>query len=338
MAHRSRGARNALRPRPAPIAHIIAALGVTAVMAGCSEITDAPAAPAAQVVRAVATDASIFSPGVISDHRWQYRITFTPNGKTAYYTVANGFFPGTRQSSIHVSHLQGDGSWGTPQVAPFSGTYTDIDPFISPDGQRLYFSSIRPLDGAPKPDLDIFYMERTPGGWGEPIRLDPEINTAQDELYASADAAGTLYFASGPFGPTPEADWNIYSARTSGDGFAPREPVTAVNTRLPWNPADPTWDWEFNPEISVDGRTLIFASLRPGGYGFGDLYVSNYHQGEWSTPVNLGPAVNTAADEFHPTLSRDGRTLYFARTIFSPAFVPSDFYSVPTAALDGFRR
>jgi hypothetical protein len=43
--------------------------------------------------------------------------------------------------------------------------------------------------------------------------------------------------------------------------------------------------------------------------------------------------VNTADDEFHPTLSRDRRTLYFARTIFSPALVPSDFYSVSTQGL-----
>jgi Tol biopolymer transport system component len=316
-----------------------AALVTTALAAGCSDAQltgDGPAGPSHAV--ATTTEASIFSPGVISDHRWQYRITFTANGKTAYYTVADNFFPAVRQSSIYVSHLQHDGAWSTPVVADFSGTYTDIDPFITPNGQRMYFSSIRPLDGVPKPDLDIFVMERTPSGWSEPVRLGPEINTAQDELYPSADASGTLYFASGPFGPTPESDWNIYNAQRVGSGFAQRQPIDAINTRLPWNPADPTWDWEFNPEISVDGRTLIFTSLRPGGYGFGDLYVSHLHQGEWSEPVNLGPAVNTSDDEFHPTLSRDRRTLYFARTVFSPTFVPSDFYSVPTSALEGFRR
>jgi hypothetical protein len=154
----------------------------------------------------------------------------------------------------------------------------------------------------------------------------------------SADTAGTLYFASGPFRPTPEANWNVYSAAPHGDGFAPRAPVDAVNTRLPWNPDDPTHDWQFNPEVSADGGTLVFASLRPGGYGSGDLYVSHRRGGEWSAPANLGPLVNTAHDEFHPTLSPDGRTLYFARTLLSPAVVPSNFYSVPTRALDAFRR
>lgn len=324
--------RRAFRSRRLP-ALVLAA---TALHAGCAEapLSDGPLA--AQLV--ATTEATVFSPGIISDARWQYRITFTPDGRTAYFTVAEAFFPASRSSSIYVSHMENDGSWSTPVIAPFSGTYTDIDPFITPNGQRLYFSSIRPLNGTPKPDLDLFYMERSPHGWSEPVRLGPEVNTALDELYASLDAKGNLYFASGPFGPTPAANWNIYTARVTRAGFEPREPVAAVNTRREWNPADPTWDWEFNPEISVDGRTLLFASLRPGGYGYGDLYVSHYHRGEWSAPVNLGPAVNTIHDEFHPTLSRDGRTLYFARTVFSPVFVPSDFYSVPTSALDGFRR
>jgi Tol biopolymer transport system component len=285
-----------------------------------------------------AVEATHFSPGVISDHRWQYRITFTPDGDTAYFAVADGFFPAVRRSSIHVSHRTADGAWSAPAVAAFSGTHTDIDPFVTPDGRRLYFSSIRPVDGVLKPALDIFYMERTSAGWSDPIRLGPEINSERDELYPSLDASGTLYFASGPFRPTPGEGWDIYSAPPRGDGFAPRAPVAAVNTRLPWNPEDPTQDWEFNPEVSADGRILVFASLRPGGHGSGDLYVSHRQGGEWSAPVNLGPAVNSSHDEFHPTLSRDGRTLYFARTLVSPAVVPSNFYRVPTHALDGFPR
>lgn len=312
--------------------------GCVAVLTACGGTPPAVTPAAAQPALHQVENATVFAPGVISDHRWQYRITFTPNGRTAYFTVADGFFPAVRQSTIHVSHRQPDGTWGEPQVASFSGTYTDIDPFITPDGRRLYFSSIRPVDGEPKPALDIFYVERTPSGWGEPVRLGPEVNTDQDELYPSLDGRGTLYFASGPFGPTPEADWDIYHARPGGAGFAPREPLAAINTRLPWSPDDPTRDWEFNPEISVDGRTLVFTSLRPGGYGSGDLYVSHLHRGEWSDPVNLGPAVNTADDEFHPTLSRDGRTLYFARTILTPSVVPSDLYSIPTRRLDALRR
>src|SRR5690606_22302368 len=246
--------------------------------------------------------------------------------------------PTSRRATLMVCHLQRDGTWSTPEVAPFSGTWPDIDPFLTPDGRRLYFSSIRPIDGREKPDLDIFYVERTPRGWSEPVRLGPEVNSDLDELYPSLSADGTLYFGVGPFGPTPEADWDIYYAARRGRGFAPRQPITEINTDLPWDPSDPTADWEFNPEISVDGKMLIFTSLRPGGYGSGDLYLSHFHRGEWSEPENLGPAVNTPEDEFHPTLSRDRRTLYFARTILTSGLVPSDFYSVPTRELNGFSQ
>lgn len=314
-------------------ARMAAMCAAALVSAACSDTSES--ATGVVLTQASARElaaAQVFSPGVISDARWQWRITFTPNGRTAYYTVSDAFFPATRQGTIMESHLQADDTWSTPVVASFSGTFSDIDPFIAPDGQRMYFSSIRPLDGVTKPDLDIFVMERTPTGWSEPVRLGPEINTALDELYPSQSAAGTLYFGSGPFGPSAAADWDIYSAERSGTGFAPRQPLEEINTDLPYNPGAPTADWEFNPEISPDGRTLVFTSLRPGGYGSGDLYVSYYRRGEWSAPENLGPAVNTSDDEFHPTLSRDGRTLFFARTMLSP-FVPSNFYSVPTAAL-----
>jgi hypothetical protein len=165
------------------------------------------------------------------------------------------------------------------------------------------------------------------------VRLGPEVNSDLDELYASMDATGALYFASGPGAPTPDANWNLYHARPAGDGFRPRVALDDINTRLPWDPDAPLRDWEFNPEISPDGNTLLFASLRPGGYGLGDLYFSQRVGAVWSEPVNLGPAVNTEHDEFHPTLSRDGQWLYFARTIVSPQVVPSNFYRVPISAL-----
>ena len=322
------------RAQPGASVRLALVLGGALVAAACAEGNgdSAITSPRTAAAQSPAT-AEILAPGVISDARWQWRLTFTPDGKTAYYTVSSAFFPATRQGTIMVTHLQQDGTWSTPAVAPFSGTFSDIDPFISPDGQRLYMSSIRPENGAPKADLDIFVMDRTPEGWSEPVRLGADVNSPLDELYPSQSAAGTLYFASGPFGPTPAADWNIYSAERSGDGFAARQPLAEINTDLPFSPAAPTADWEFNPEISIDGKTLVFTSLRPGGYGFGDLYVSHYQQGGWSAPENLGPAVNTVNDEFHPTLSRNGRTLYFARTKFVPSFVPSDFYSIPVEAL-----
>ena len=62
-----------------------------------------------------------------------------------------------------------------------------------------------------------------------------------------------------------------------------------------------------------DGKTLYFASNRPGGQGGSDLWKTELSEsGTWSSPVNLGPRINTPGDENSPFLHPDGKTLYFA--------------------------
>ena len=276
--------------------------------------------------------AQIFSDGVISDANEQWRITFTADGKTAYFAESAEFFPFTRQATIYASTYV-DGKWSTPVVAPFSGTYSDIDPFISPNGQRLYFSSIRPVAGVLRGDIDLWMVERTRAGWSDPIHLGPAVNSEADELYPSASADGTLYFASGPSRPEQGANFDIYSATRAGDGFAPRKPLgSGVNTAPAAGDTNLQAAWEFNPEVLTDGKTLVFTSLRPGGFGLGDLYVSYLEGGVWTAARNLGPRVNTASDEYHPTLSRDRRDLYFVRRMDK-----GNFYRISTRAIEAFK-
>lgn len=66
-----------------------------------------------------------------------------------------------------------------------------------------------------------------------------------------------------------------------------------------------------HPTVSSDGKTLYFASDRPGGLGGTDLYVSYFRGGQWETPINLGQGVNTDGDEMFPSLHQD-TVLYFA--------------------------
>jgi hypothetical protein len=64
--------------------------------------------------------------------------------------------------------------------------------------------------------------------------------------------------------------------------------------------------------------------------------VSHLRDGEWTPARNLGPTVNTQYDEYHPTLSRDGRDLFFVRRIVRAdphLHVGGDFYHVSTAGL-----
>ena len=284
--------------------------------------------PAAGAALPGGPGAELFAPGVISDARQQWRITFTPDGATAYFAASDGFFPVTRQATVYVARRRG-AEWSPPEVASFSGTWSDIDPFVSPDGQRLYFSSIRPVNGETRGDLDLWVMDRVGDGWSAPVRLGDEVNTPDDELYPSASRDGTLYYATGPRAPAAGRHWDIFRAYGRGAGFTRGERLGASVNRAP-DESEPGLQaaWDFNPEISADGRMLIFTSLRPGS-GLGDLYVSHRRGGQWSQARSVGPLVNTTADEYHPTLSPDGRWLYFVRRQAGNG----DFYRVATDSL-----
>jgi hypothetical protein len=104
--------------RARALAHVVAVLGFS----GCTDPTGITASRvgAAAVFAQVPLTAEIFAEGVVSDAREQWRITFTPDGHTAYFTSSEGFFPFTRKATIYETHLV-KGEWTTPTVAPFSG-------------------------------------------------------------------------------------------------------------------------------------------------------------------------------------------------------------------------
>lgn len=67
----------------------------------------------------------------------------------------------------------------------------------------------------------------------------------------------------------------------------------------------------YHPTLHSKGEWLIFSSDRAGGFGGADLYASYWVDSSWSSPYNLGPAINTAGNECFPFLLPDS-TLYFS--------------------------
>jgi Tol biopolymer transport system component len=92
-----------------------------------------------------------------------------------------------------------------------------------------------------------------------------------------------------------------------GGGFGAAQPVVELN--------DPAAN-DIQPNVRKDGRELVFSSNRTGTLGSQDIWVATraHVDDPWSTPVNLGAAVNTAVSESRPSLSWDARTLLFGRT------------------------
>lgn len=105
-------------------------------------------------------------------------------------------------------------------------------------------------------------------------------------------------------GTTMDYDEDLVISRKTSDGKWGKPKSLSPHINSEFNEGTST--------ISADGRTLIFTSCY-GRKGFGscDLYMSRKTGDDWSAPVNLGPKVNTGAWESQPSLSSDGRTLYF---------------------------
>lgn len=136
--------------------------------------------------------------------------------------------------------------------------------------------------------------------------LSSEINSPYNEgPFVFSPDGNTIWFSSNPREKDAERSGGasqIYTAtRREKDRWS--SPV-----RAPFS--DPAFS-NFHPALSADGTWLIFASDRPGGFGGADLYSTQLVNGQWGAPVNLGPAINSPANELFPYLSQGGR-LYFS--------------------------
>lgn len=240
----------------------------------------------------------LFGEGVISTSEDELNASFTPEGNTVYFTK-NHF--GKRLGIIVLSWYS-NGNWSEPEVAPFSGRYTDYDPFVSPDGGKLYFVSNRPLEGTKPKDFDVWVVEKTGmGGWSEPSNLSAPVNTDQDEFYPSVAADGTLYISANR--PEGKGRFDVYRSRWEDGKFATPENLgDGVNTAF--NEID---NW-----VSPDQSVLVFASSgRPDDLGGGDLYVSRNVDGTWTPARHLEAPINSSAREYCPIGSPDGRYFFF---------------------------
>ena len=84
--------------------------------------------------------------------------------------------------------------------------------------------------------------------------------------------------------------------------------------------------WEGQPSLSADGKTLYFASARPGGYGKIDIYFSEKKDdGTWSKAKNIGRPINTPDSDKSPFIHTDSKTLYFVSESTDDRWGAGDF-------------
>ena len=142
-----------------------------------------------------------------------------------------------------------------------------------------------------------------------PVEFKPELmsenvnkHTMQISPVLTADQQLLIYYVRESFGK--DYDENIVVSKKNGNQWtAPISISNNINTAY----------HEGHCTISADGRILVFASCnREDGFGSCDLYISKREGYQWSMPVNLGKKVNSEKWDSEPSVSADGRTIYFS--------------------------
>jgi Tol biopolymer transport system component len=247
------------------------------------------------------TTAVKFNGGVLVGDRNSFNVSFSPDGQELFFSHYIGT-PERPEPEYEVRHYKRVGEvWHGPEVAFFSGTYSDVDVTFSPDGKKLFFSTVRPHPDSA--DMDIYYLERNGGEWSQPIYAGTEVNTVHNEVHAVLSAKGNLFFASNR--PGGYGDKDLYKAEWIDGKFTH---VTNLGREVNSEYLDS------DCFVAADESYIVFDTIRPEDGGEPQIYVS-FHLGdnEWSKAVNLGPAVNTMEGSSAPTLSPDGKYLFFKR-------------------------
>lgn len=141
--------------------------------------------------------------------------------------------------------------------------------------------------------------------------LGPPVNTPQFNEYAPSISANnkTMIFETDRAG---EGKWELYyTTKNDKNKWTVAKPITNINKVGKDN------DLIGGPSISYDGKTLFFFASFEGGKGDMDIYYSTWNGTDWSEPKTLGETVNSKAYEGFPSVSADGKNLYFIRDSFS---------------------
>jgi outer membrane protein OmpA-like peptidoglycan-associated protein len=176
-------------------------------------------------------------------------------------------------------------------------------PVLTADQQELIFT--RRMGGGPNDDEDLVISRKNARGrWQEPQSLSKNINTRLNEGTCTISADGRKLIFTSCVGRQGHGSCDLYQSFRVGDEWTePKNLGPNVNSS----------EWESQPSLSADGRTLYFVSDRRGGAGRRDIWMSILNEkGQWTRAKNAGKPINTIYDEISPFIHVNNRVLYFA--------------------------
>lgn len=228
----------------------------------------------------------LFLPGIVSTPETrEFSGALSPDGREFYFARKVG----ERKYSIFVTRMSETG-WSTPELASFSGDHFNHEPYITHDGSRIYWGTVRRKPNAQEESYAVWTAERKDGEWvnEQPLPFDA--------MYVTAAANGTLYFTGKGLGgavisrasKNAEGEWEIADLP---------EPLLAD-------------EWDGHPLIAPDESWLIFDSETRAGNTECGLFISvRGEDGSWGEPQHMVDSIGMGR---YAMLSPDGQTLFLS--------------------------
>lgn len=206
------------------------------------------------------------------------------------------------KENIYFSKLQ-HGDWSNAKIASFSDpNYSDADPFLTKDGTRIYFISDRPThSNDDNQEWNIWYVDQDNVGWAYPKPLPEPVNSPEyDEYFFSISDQGNAFFSSSRSGG--EGSFDIYTVKILGNNqySEPKNVGAPISTSK----------YEFDPYISADESLILFSINENGNSSLYFSYRDDHDH--WTEPQNLGDQVNISRQDFAPSLSSDGKYIFYS--------------------------
>lgn len=244
---------------------------------------------------------------VESDKQMKQFAQLAPNDQRAKIFLSNPNYLPALKNQVKLYDVE---------KSDISSDKTDFGAVLTNDN-NFYFASARNTSKKSsnfndEPYLDIYRATYNENGTISDAVAVQNINTKWHDGPATITSDGsTMYYGSESFNEkefTKDKAKNakygkiyLYKATKEGDKWVNAKP-------LPFNSKD--YDVR-NPSITKDGKTLYFSSNMPGGFGGEDIWKVSINGDEYGTPQNLGPKVNTEANESFPFIT-DDNILFFS--------------------------
>jgi Tol biopolymer transport system component len=240
----------------------------------------------------------VFAPEFISlEGLHEEGICFSPSLDEIFFTSISENDKGEKVSTIMWLTRNGN-TWSPIKKAPFTSKSNESEPAFSDAGDHLFFFSERRKPGITPYIGEIWQTHKLNGKWGNPVYKENILNETWINSVTTT-AGGYIFFSS-----FRNKNMGIfYSEKVNGEYQEPVYLPNEVNSV-----AGAT-----NPFISRDGNTLVFEG-QSTGYGNTDLYISfRTSTGLWTPAIKLNENINKTKTETNPSLSPDGKYLFFTR-------------------------